>query len=422
MVVYGGGKTVVRTRVMKFPAILMAIRRPSFRWLWVGMGLSYAGDRLQEMAQAWLVAGLSQSSAMAVGGIGLLASLPQLLMPLGGAVADRVNRYRLMIVCQIAGAAAAAGAGILVLTDQIKIWHIYIWALLAGTIWLVSRPAFKVALTESVPVGEVRAAVGLNSITETLAIVLVTGGGSLLLQRIGLPSAFILNALSYAFAGFCLYKVYRLLDGSPVLQKAFHFRAICEDLVEGISYLASQPRLFYPLLITLVTVAMTGPASSLLAAVIHKQGGTIVSLGLLGMAGSLGSLLGAIYAGSKPDNENPTRRYAVWGCVAAGALVVFAFLPIGFLSVLPLAVLGFILFSQAVWNTSRIRLKADPAYQARLQSLTTMAFTLGGAVGQVWGGLTVDRFGTLAFAGGGIVLLVISICFVLISQGKIGKS
>jgi predicted MFS family arabinose efflux permease len=85
-------------------------------------------------------------------------------------------------------------------------------------------------------------------------------------------------------------------------------------------------------------------------------------------------------------------------------------------------VLGFILFSQAVWNTSRIRLKADPAYQARLQSLTTMAFTLGGAVGQIWGGLTVDRFGTLAFAGGGIVLLVISICFVLKSQGKIGKS
>lgn len=136
---------------MKYPAILAPIRRSSFRWLWIGMGLSYAGDRLQELAQAWLVAGLSQSSAMAVGGIGLLASLPQLLMPLGGAVADRVNRYRLMILCQLVGAGAAAGIGVLVFKDWIQIWHIYAWALLAGTIWLLSRPSFKVVLTDSVP-------------------------------------------------------------------------------------------------------------------------------------------------------------------------------------------------------------------------------------------------------------------------------
>jgi hypothetical protein len=103
---------------MKLPPILIPIRRSTFRWLWVGMGLSYAGDRLQEMAQAWLVAGLSQSSALAVGGIGFLASLPQLLMPLGGAVADCLNWYKLMIVYQIIGASAAAGIGILVFNDS----------------------------------------------------------------------------------------------------------------------------------------------------------------------------------------------------------------------------------------------------------------------------------------------------------------
>lgn len=48
-----------------------------------------------------------------------------------------------------------------------------------------------------------------------------------------------------------------------------------------------------------------------------------------------------------------------------------------------------------------------------------MAFTLGGALGQVWGGLTVDRFGMLAFAGGGIVLALISIGFFFISKNTI---
>jgi predicted MFS family arabinose efflux permease len=401
---------------LKIPAILMPIRRSSFRWLWIGMGLSYAGDRLQEMAQAWLVAGLSQSSALAVGGIGFLASLPQLLMPLGGAVADRLNRHKLMIVCQIIGAAAAAGIGLLVFNDAIKIWHIYGWALLAGTIWLVSRPAFKVVLTESVPKEEVRGAVGLNSITETLAIVFVTGGGSLLLQRLGLPLAFLLNALSYGFAGFCLYMLYRSIRLPTIQTSSFQFRAIMTDLLDGITYLIKQPTLFQPLLMTLFIVGMTGPVSSLLAAVIHKQGGTIVSLGMLGMAGSLGSFCGAIYAGSKADHHNPTQRYALWGCIGAGALILFAFLPVGLMSALPLAVIGFIVFSQAVWNTSRVRLVADTAYQARLQALTTMAFTLGGALGQVWGGVCVDRFGMLAFAGGGVVLLFISIWFLIITH------
>jgi predicted MFS family arabinose efflux permease len=401
---------------MKIPTLLMPIRRSTFRWLWVGMGLSYAGDRLQEMAQAWLVAGLSQSSALAVGGIGFLASLPQLLMPLGGAVADRLNRYKLMIVCQIVGAAAAAGIGLMVFNGSIKIWHIYVWALLAGTIWLVSRPAFKVVLTESVPKEEVRAAVGLNSITETLAIVLVSGGGSLLLQRAGLPLAFLLNALSYGFAGFCLYMLYRSIR-TPVNQTSgFQSRAILNDLLDGIAYLVRKPYLFFPLLITLFIVGLTGPASSLLAAVIHKQGGTIVSLGMLGVAGSLGSFCGAIYAGSNADSHNPTRQYAFWGCVGAGAIILFAFLPVGIMSALPLAAIGFILFSQAVWNTSRVRLVADPAYQARLQALTTMSFTMGGALGQVWGGVSVDRFGMLAFAGGGVVLLFISIGFLIISH------
>lgn len=190
-------------------------------------------------------------------------------------------------------------------------------------------------------------------------------------------------------------------------------------MFEGFTYLVREPQLSYPLLLTLITVGLTGPASSLLAAVVHKQGGTIVSLGMLGMAGSLGSLCGAVFAGSKRESENPTRLYASWGCLAGGVLVVFAFLPVGWLSAVPLAVLGFILFSQAVWNTSRVRLRAEPAFQARLQALTTMAFTLGGALGQVWGGLTVDRFGMLAFAGGGIVLALISIGFFFISKNTI---
>jgi MFS family permease len=156
---------------MKTPVLLAPLRRGPFRLLWVGMGASYAGDRLQELAQAWLMAILTGSSALAVGWISVLASLPQLLMPLGGVIADQVDRRQLLIVGQLAGTTAAAIVGTLVLVERVAPWHIYAWALTSGLIWLFSRPAYKVVLTEAAPPDEVRSAVALNSMTETAAMV-----------------------------------------------------------------------------------------------------------------------------------------------------------------------------------------------------------------------------------------------------------
>ncbi len=83
--------------------MLTPLKRPTFRTLWAGMGLSYAGDRLQELAQGWLVATLTDS-ALAVSGIGALNAIPMLFMPLGGVVADQANRRRIILTGQWVGA------------------------------------------------------------------------------------------------------------------------------------------------------------------------------------------------------------------------------------------------------------------------------------------------------------------------------
>ena len=280
---------------MKSPGILAPLRRGAFRQLWVGMSLSYAGDRLQELAQAWLVATLTQS-ALAVAGPAILASIPQLLMPLGGVIADQVNRRRLLIVGQWVGATLTLIIAVLVFTGSIAIWHIYVWAFISGVIWLFSRPAYKVVLTEAVPQTEVRSAAAINSVTETSAMVAVNVTGSLLLAFIGLPIAFLLNSLSYAAAGIGLAGL-RDADHSPVTRSrlgAFSAGQILTDLRDGLSYLLHQPQLLRPLLLTFLTVAVTSPTFGLLAAIVHAQGGSIIGLGLLSAAGSLGSLIGAI--------------------------------------------------------------------------------------------------------------------------------
>jgi len=82
----------------------------------------------------------------------------------------------------------------------------------------------------------------------------------------------------------------------------------------------------------------------------------------------------------------------------------------------PLAVTGAPAFAQAVWNTSRIRELADPAYQARLQAITSMAFTLGFSLGMLWAGVAIDRFGLTALVGGAAVLALLSGVVIVIKR------
>lgn len=379
------------------------------------MASSYAGDRLQQLAQAWLVATLT-SSALAVGWISTLGSLPLLLMPLGGVIADLVDRRRLLITWQMVGAVATATVAILVLADRIAVWHIYAWAIINGLIALFSRPAYKVVLTEVVPEDEVRPAVAINSMTETTAMVVVNAVGSVILGLLGLTLAFVLNTATYLIAAGSLWGLRDLSRQSGDRSQGLDLKRVFSDLADGLRYLSRQPSILHPLLLTFVTIMIVGPAIGLLAAIVHAEDGSIVDLGLLAASTSLGAFAGAAYAGMRSAGANPTRRYAVLGLVSAAALALFALLPVGLVSMIPLAVLGAPAFAQAVWNTSRIRELADPAYQARLQAITSMAFTLGFSLGMLWAGIAIDWVGMMALVGGAVVLGLLSVVVVIVKK------
>ncbi|MGD8466304.1 MAG: MFS transporter [Anaerolineae bacterium] len=388
------------------------LRRAKFRQLWLGMASSYAGDRFQQLAQAWLVATLT-SSALAVGWISTLNSIPQLFMPLGGVIADLVDRRRLLITWQLVGAAATAAVAILVLVDRIAVWHIYAWALINGLIALLSRPAYKVVLTEIIPPDEVRPAVAINSMTETTSMVVVNGVGSVLLEFLGLTLAFLLNAATYLVAAGSVWRLRDLSRQSDEPAQAIDVNRVLSDLVDGLRYLGRRPSILHPLLLTFVTILIVGPVIGLLAAIVHNEGGSIIDLGLLAASTSLGAFAGAAFAGMRSAGINPTRTYAILGLISALALTIFVYLPVGLISVVPLAALGAPAFAQAVWNTSRIRELAAPAYQARLQAITSMAFTLGFSLGMLWAGVAIDRFGLTALAGGSAVLGFLSLVVVV---------
>ena len=102
-------------------------------------------------------------------------------------------------------------------------------------------------------------------------------------------------------------------------------------------------------------------------------------------------------------------RFSIFGLAAAAGVTVFALRPVAISGGVALYVLGFLAFAQAVWNTSRVPHLAEPVYQARLQAVTSMAFTLGTPLGALWGGAAVDRFGPSILVAGAGILAVISL-------------
>jgi predicted MFS family arabinose efflux permease len=165
-------------------------------------------------------------------------------------------------------------------------------------------------------------------------------------------------------------------------------------------------------------IVTVSPVTGLLAAIVHAEEGSIVDLGTLLAAAGAGAFVGAAFAGMRRESGDATHRYALLGLLAAIALALFATLPIGLPSLLPMAVIGFTVFTQAVWNTSRVRAVADAAHQARLQAITSTVFNVGFPIGMLWSGLAVDRFGVRALLGGAIALAAVSIIVAIMTRHK----
>lgn len=388
------------------------LRRPVFRLLWIGWSISYAGDALQILAQTWLIA-LLTNSALAVAGSPALASLPLVLLPIGGVIADAYDRRRLLLLVQITGALAAGAVAMLVATHRVAVWHIYGWIVFASLLRVVARPAYKVLLTEVVPVGEARSALALSSITETGSMVLVTGLGALFLSAAGLTAAFVANALSYVAAAWALWHHRRIASSDRVLSRLSVPTAV-HDLRAGFRSLRGNRAILSPLVLTFTFVLATSPVFTLLAAVVHAEGHTLVDLGLLAAATSLGTFVGAGYAGMRRAGGDETLRYAQLGILGAAALGVFAFVPVGAWSLAPLAVVGAIFGAQTVWNASRVAEIGGPLFQGRLQAITTMVLGLGSALAALWAGPVLDAFGLRGLVGGAIALAVASTAAVVV--------
>ena len=266
-----------------------ALGYSGFRRLWLATLTSMMGFWMLSISQSWLVVELTDSALM-LGVLGFFRSVPMLLLsPLGGILADRIRRPRLLIVAQVLMGMADLAVGVLVLLDRVEMWHLAIAGIMVGSSFALSSPARNALVSDLVPRKTVSNGVALMSTTMNGARVIGPTIAGFLIALIGIAGTYFAQVGAYALAILNIRRV--KVDGPPPGFRSSSRRA----LMEGFGYVRRSRRLLALMLLGASPALFSMPMVMLLSVFVKKElGGGPEELGVLaGMLG-VGAIIGSL--------------------------------------------------------------------------------------------------------------------------------
>ena len=221
----------------------------NYRLYFVGQAISLSGTWMQTIGQSWLVLQLTHSGT-ALGFVVALQFLPILFLgPWGGLIADRFPKRKILYFTQSISGVLALILGILVITGSVKVWMVYILALLLGLVNVFDNPTRQTFVIEMVDKKKLQNAIALNTFEINVARVVGPALAGALIVSAGLGMCFIINAISYIAVIIALHMMNdKELYRSPLVEKAKG------QLMEGFRYVRSNPII----LNTLIMMAIIG--------------------------------------------------------------------------------------------------------------------------------------------------------------------
>ncbi len=375
----------------------------NYRLFFVGQLVSVSGTWMQTVAQDWLVVQVlhPHNTDFAEGVTVGLQFLPLLLFAMvGGIIADRFDKRRVLVVTQSVALALAVVMGVLVATGVIELWMVFVMAFLLGCVTAVDNPTRQAFVTEMVGPSELTNAIGLNSATFNAARIIGPAVAAVVIKFAGLSLAFFFNAFSYlaVIAGLLLMRSAELFPTRKAPREKGQVRA-------GLRYVWSTPEL--KLTILLVTVVATfGMNLSVVLPLMakftfHGDAGTY---GLLTSTMAVGALGGALLAARR---EVPTPLMLVTMATGFGAFsIATAFAPNVWIAVALLVPTGATAISFMATANSTLQLRSDDRMRGRVMALYALVFLGSTPLG---GPLTgwISQVGSprLALALGGVITL-----------------
>jgi MFS family permease len=378
-----------------------------FRRLWLGQAVSYLGNMVTFVAVPFQLYQLTHSP-LQVGLLSICDAVPLLLFAaVGGTIADRLDRRRVMLWSEIGLGTVAALLAVNAFVASPQVWVLYVLAGVGTSLWALGSPAFRALMPGLVPPEQLAASQALQSIYSSTGAIVGPAIGGLLIAAVGLGWTYSLDAISF---GASLVAVLLIAPAPPTGEVA---QEALESLREGWRFLRKQPVILGTFVLDTNAMILGMPQALFPAIAVHHFDAGARVVGVLYAAPSAGALLAALTSGwiGRVRRQGVAIAVAIvfWGLAIAG----FGFATALWLGVAMLALAGLADEFSAILRSTILFAGTPDELRGRMQGfeLAQVASTpaLGNVEAGVLASLTSLRFsvvsGGIACAAGALAIL-----------------
>lgn len=383
---------------------------PPFRRLWLSGLLSNVGNQMTAFAVMLQVYLISHSS-VAVGAVGLAASLPAIALGLlGGPVIDAVDRRRLVLVTSSLLATVSIAFTVQAFAEFDQLWLLYLLTALESTLAAVNAPARATFIVRLLPVEQVPSGTALTMLVVHTSFIVGPSMAGVLAAAGGLKICYLVDALGFAAA---LYGVARLPAMPP---KDGGSQVTFGAVIDGLAFLRRSKALAGALIADLNATVLAMPIALFPAINADRFGGSPRTLGLLTAAIAVGGVLGSSLSGPVGRVERQGRGMLVAGAVWGASIAGFGLVHGLALSLMLLTLAGAADVTSVVLRTTIIQVGTPDAYLGRTNAAQYVVGTACPQLGNFRAGVVASAtspglsatFGGLASViGTGVIALAI---------------
>jgi MFS family permease len=374
-----------------------SFRHRNYRILFPANAASNIGTWAQRVAQDWLILQLTGNSGVYLGLVTAVQFAPVLLFSLqGGALADRVNKRKLLMFTNCIGALSSLGLGLLVVAGNVQVWHVFFFALTLGISSAIDAPIRQSFTSEIVGHSDIANAVSLNSANFNAGRLIGPALSGFLIARFDTGPSFLINAFTYLFV---ILALLRMRESDFFIQEK---KTTQGTVREGLNYALARPDLYVVMLVVFF-VATFGLNMQIFNALMATKefGKGPASYGLLGTYVAIGSLTGALIS-ARLERFRRTLFVIKGGAVFSLAITLLSLAPTYTWYSLWLPICGLSALITLITANSLIQVNSDPSIRGRVSGIYLLIFMGGTPFGSPLIGWLVEVIGvreTIALCG-----------------------
>lgn len=374
----------------KFKLLFRSLRYRNYRLFFIGQSISLVGIWMQQVAIGWLIYRIT-GSAFLLGAVSFASQFPSFVIsPFAGVLADRVDRKKIIMVCQILAMLQAFALAVLTFTNTINTFYLVMLSIFIGLVIAFEMPTRQSFVLDIIEKREDLAnAIALNSSLFNGARLVGPTIAGLIIASAGEGLCFLINSISYIAVIISL-----IMIKFSQKRKEASTLTVFKELKEGFAYSFG----FFPIksiLLLVGLVSLMGMPYLILMPVFARDilmGGPD-TLGFLMGASGLGAFTGAIYLAMRKSVMGLAKLITSSAFIFSLGLIAFAISSVLWLSLSLMFLTGFGIILQMASSNTLLQTIADDNKRGRVMSFFSMAMMGMSPIGSLIAGAMASRIG-----------------------------